>query len=959
MTIHSSQMLLISLLLLSLTTFHKTMSINDHKLCNEKDQQTLLSFKKGINDSYGELSTWSTENDCCAWQGVQCDNITKRVTELDLRGQGLTGEINLSILQLEFLSYLDLSLNGFDVINIPSTLHNITHKSNLFYLNLFFFCELHMDNLDWLSPHSSLKYLNLSGIDLHKVTNWLQVVNTLPSILELQLSQCKLNNPSIQYLNLSSLLTLDLSFNNFSSHLPSGFFNLTNNLTYLRFRISKIYGEIPSSLLNLRNLRYLDLVSNQLQGSVQDGIGQLAHIQYLDLSGNMLSGFIPSTLGNLSSLNYLSLANNNFSGEISKLTFSKLSSLDSLNLGSLNVVFHFDFEWVPPFQLQSLYLSNTNQGPNFPNWIYTQKSLQSLRLSSSRISMVDKLFWSFVGQISSLGLSNNSLSGDLSNRTLKCKWLHLNNNNFTGGLPNISPMAYSVDLSYNSFSGSIPHSWKNLKDLTDINLWNNKLSGEVLIHLFHLKQLATMNLGKNKFSGSIPINMSQNLEVVILRDNQFEGTMPPQLFNLPFLFHLDLANNKLTGSMPECAYNLTQMVTFHLDSWIAGVTFEWFTKGQDYYMDHTDPSRRTIDLSANNLSGKVPLELFHLVQVQTLNLSHNNFIGTIPKSIGGNLSSLEYLDIGQNNFSGQISEKTFSKLSNLDSLYLIGSNLVFQFDLDRVPPFQLRSLVLENTNIGPYFPSCIYNTQKSLHDLKLSSSGISLVNRNKFSSLVEGIPNVLDLSNNSMTEDISKLTLKCKRLLSDHNNFTGGLPNITPLAYLIDLSYNSFSGSIPHSWKNLKNLAYIDLWSNKLCGEALVHLSDWTQLRFMNLGRNEFSGTIPIKMPQYLEAVILRANQFEGIIPPQIFNLSDLFHLDLADNKLSGTIPKCIYNLTQMIFTSHEWTVATIELFTKGQEYYVEVNASRKTVDLSANNLSGELPLELFQLVQLNIFHRN
>jgi Leucine-rich repeat (LRR) protein len=350
------------------------MSINDHKLvqCNEKDEETLLIFKKGINDTYDMMSSWSTKKDCCAWEGVHCDNITKRVTELHLSNQYLKGEINLSILQLEFLSYLDLSFNDFDVINIPPTQHNITHKSILFYLDLSF-GTLDMDNLDWLSPHSSLKYLNLSGIDLHKVTNWLQVVNTLPSILELQLNQCNLNNPSIQYLNLSSLLTLDLSFNNFSSHLPSGFFNLTNNLTYLRFRISKIHGEIPSSLLNLRNLRYLDLVSNQLQGSVQDGIGQLAHIQYVDLSGNMLSGSVPSALGNLSSLHYLSLANNNFSGEISKLTFSKLSSLDSLNLGSLKVVFHFDFEWIPPFQLQSLYLPNTNQGPNFPNWIIYTK----------------------------------------------------------------------------------------------------------------------------------------------------------------------------------------------------------------------------------------------------------------------------------------------------------------------------------------------------------------------------------------------------------------------------------------------------------------------------------------------------------------------------------------------------------------------------------------------------------
>ncbi|WJX37840.1 hypothetical protein P8452_25566 [Trifolium repens] len=578
------------------------MSINAHKLvqCNEKDEETLLIFKKGINDTYDMMSSWSTKKDCCAWEGVHCDNITKRVTELDLHFQNLKGEINLSILQLEFLSYLDLSWNRFDVINIPATQHNITHPSNLFYLDLFSYSTtLHMDNLDWLSPLSSLKYLNLSRIDLHKETNWLQAVNTLPSLVELQLSYCDLNNfiinPSVnEYLNMSSLVTLDLSGNNITSQLPNWFFNLTKDLTYLDLLSSNIHGEIPSSLLNLHNLRVLDLSNNQLQGSIPDAIGQLENIQHLDLSHNqlqgsipdaigqleniqhfdlsynMLSGSIPSTLGNLSSLNYLSLSNNNFSDEISKLTFSKLSSLDSLDLASLNVVFHFDFEWVPPFQLQSLYLPNTNQGPNFPSWIYTQKSLQSLDLSSSGISLVDiNKFSSLIERISSeIILSNNSITGDISNLTLKCYSLYMDHNNFTGGLPNIlSPMAYVIDLSYNSFSGSIPHSWNSLEDLLHINLWNNRLSGEVPRHFFDLRHVQAINLGKNYFSGTIPSKMSTQLQVLILRSNQFEGNIPTQLFNLTYLFHLDLAHNKLSGSMPECAYNLTDMVTFHMDSW--------------------------------------------------------------------------------------------------------------------------------------------------------------------------------------------------------------------------------------------------------------------------------------------------------------------------------------------------------------------------------------------------------
>ncbi|RHN66953.1 putative leucine-rich repeat-containing, plant-type, leucine-rich repeat domain, L [Medicago truncatula] len=651
MAILTTQMSLLFLLLLSITTFHITMCSNhtlvrcneNHTLvrCNEKDRETLLTFKQGINDSFGMISTWSTEKDCCSWEGVHCDNITGRVIEIDLKGEPfdgvhdpvkvLKGEMNFCILELEFLSYLDLSFNEFDVISIPSIQNNITHSSNLFYLDLHpptF--TLHMDNLDWLSPHSSLKYLNLSWIDLHKETNWLQIVNSLPSLLELELSGCNLNNfPSVEYLNLPSLVTLSLSFNNFTSHIPDGFFNLTKDLTSLDLSYSNIHGEIPSSLLNLQNLRQLHLSNNQLQGS------------------------IPSTLGNLSSLISLSIGSNNFSGEISQFFFSKLSSLNHLDLSNSNFEFQFDLDWVPPFQLHTLSLNNITQGPNFPSWIYTQKSLQNLDISSAGISLVDRYkFSSLIERISFyIVLSNNSIAEDISNLTLNCSVLRLDHNNFTGGLPNLSPKPAIVDLSYNSFSRSIPHSWKNLSELRVMNLWNNKLSGELPLYISNWKELQDMNLGKNEFSGNIPVGMSQNLRVVILRANKFEGIIPRQLFNLSYLFHLDLAHNKLSGSLPHFVYNLTQMDTDHVDLWY-DTTIDLFTKGQ-YYVCDVNPDRRTIDLSANHLTGEVPLELFRLVQVQSLNLSHNSFKGTIPKTIGG-MKKMESLDLSNNKFFGEI-----------------------------------------------------------------------------------------------------------------------------------------------------------------------------------------------------------------------------------------------------------------------------------------------------------------
>ncbi|XP_058782334.1 receptor-like protein EIX1 [Vicia villosa] len=716
MTTLTTQMSFLLLLLLSITIFYRSLSINDHRMvsCHEKDREILLTFKKGIIDHNGRISTWTTENDCCSWEGIHCDNITARVTRVEL-SKYLKGEMNLFILKLEFLSHLDLSFNDFDRISIPSNHQNITHVSKLLYLDLSWNDFIHMDNLDWLSPLSSLKYLNLEGIDLHKETNRLQAVGQIPSLLELRLLGCNLKNlklnPSIEYLNFSSLITLDLSLNNITSHLPNAFFNLTKDITYLYLSHNNIPGEIPSSLLNLRNLRHLDLSHNQLGGSILNEIGQLPHIETLDLSMNMLSGFIPPSLGNLSSLRYLDLSSNNLCGEISKTTFSKLKSLDSLDLGSLNVVFEFDFDWVPPFQLYCLVLSHTNQGPNFPSWIYTQKSLEILDLSSSGISIVDKnKFLSFIQGIFNLHLSNNSISVDISNLTLKGVSFKLDHNNFTGELPNISPMAIFVDLSYNSFSGSIPHTWNNLRKLQVINLWSNRLSGEISLDLFN-SNLYFINLGENEFSGAIPIMMSKYLELIILRANKFEGNIPPQLFKLSYLSHLDLAHNKLSGSIPKCVYNLTHMVTFNMNVWWMSVVLELFTKGQ-HYLYTIDPKRRTIDLSSNSLSGDLPSELFELVQVQTLNLSHNDFTGTIPKTIGG-MKNMESLDLSSNKLYGEIPQSMIL-LNFLEYLNLSNNNLKGKIPIGTQLQSFNASSYIENPNLcGAPLNNCTTEEESS------------------------------------------------------------------------------------------------------------------------------------------------------------------------------------------------------------------------------------------------------
>ena len=345
-------------------TFHKGICSTS---CNAKDQSALLIFKRGVVDRSNMLSSWSNEEDCCAWKGVQCDNMTGRVTRLDLNQENLEGEINLSLLQIEFLTYLDLSLNAFTGLSLPSTLNQSlvtpsdTHAnfSSLKYLDLSFNEDLHLDNLQWLSQLSSLKYLNLSLISLENETNWLQTMAMHPSLLELRLASCHLKNisPSVKFVNFTSLVTLDLSGNYFDSELPYWIFNLSNDISHIDLSFNTIQGQIPKSLLNLQNLKYLGLDNNEFTGPIPDWLGEHQHLQHLGLIQNMFSGSIPSSLGNLTSLNQLTVSSDLLSGNLPN-TIGQLFNLRRLYIGgSLSGVLsekHFS----KLFNLESLVLNS-------------------------------------------------------------------------------------------------------------------------------------------------------------------------------------------------------------------------------------------------------------------------------------------------------------------------------------------------------------------------------------------------------------------------------------------------------------------------------------------------------------------------------------------------------------------------------------------------------------------------
>ncbi|KAF2300641.1 hypothetical protein GH714_014879 [Hevea brasiliensis] len=436
-------------------------SMNVQIRCLQIERKVLLDFKQGLTDPSGRLSSWVGE-ECCQWDGLTCNNLTGHVIKLDLRNplqsdeaghqeSALRGKINSSLLYLEYLDYLDLSLNDFEGSQIPGFIGsfrslnylNLSHAkfggtippllgnmSSLHFLDLHAFSDsdhlLNAKDLHWLTGLSSLEYLDLGGIDLGSVVNWLDVVNMLPSLLELRLQDCNLQNlpHSLPFVNFTSLSVIDLSRNLFNSPMPAWLFNITN-LEDIPFSASNLTGPLPNTLTNIISLQHLDLSDqflegqNRFWGSLPETIGSLSSLEAISMFGNPTNGSIPESMGQLSKLIVMNFGQTLWKGTISERHFLNITRLENLEISSTSLKKSLNFnvgsQWNPPFKLKSIILAHIQAGPMFPEWVQTQNDLTRLFLNDIEISStLPDWFWSWCSQhIDDLDLAHNQIRGTL------------------------------------------------------------------------------------------------------------------------------------------------------------------------------------------------------------------------------------------------------------------------------------------------------------------------------------------------------------------------------------------------------------------------------------------------------------------------------------------------------------------------------------------------------------------
>ncbi|KAG8375962.1 hypothetical protein BUALT_Bualt09G0013700 [Buddleja alternifolia] len=311
-------------------------------------------------------------------------------------------------------------------------------------------------------------------------------------------------------------------------------------------------------------------------------------------------------------------------------------------------------------------------------------------------------------------------------------------------------------------------------------------------------------------------------------------------------------------------------------------------------------SLKILSLSNNNLTGTINPELSLIPNLEMLNLSKNSLSGNIPSSVS-NISSLQFLDLSHNSLSGPLLDNMFQNCFSLRYLSLAGN-------------------ILEGP-IPTSLPRC-----STLNHLNLSNNHLS--GNPDFSGGIWSLTRLrtLDLSKNVLSGSIPvgiSVLHNLKELFLHGNQFSGSLPadiGLCPHLSKIDFSNNLITATLPESLQRLNALKLLSLSNNFLTGEFPQWIGQLSSLEYLDFSNNGLIGSLPTSMGDLksLKLLSLSNNKLNGSIPDGLFDM-ELDELDLSRNELTGFIPH-----------------ASSKLF-----------ESLQILDLSANNLKGDIPAEM------------
>ncbi|KAJ8540134.1 hypothetical protein K7X08_026523 [Anisodus acutangulus] len=528
-----------------------------------------------------------------------------------------------------------------------------------------------------------------------------------------------------------------------------------------------------------------------------------------------------------------------------------------------------------------------------------------------------------------------------------------------------------LDLSYNVFDTSrIPDFIGSFPRLEYLNLQYANFFGEIPHTFGNLTNLQILVLGGNY--NLVVKNLEWLPRLPFLRDLDLYGILIEninwlqQISKSPSLEKLNLGGCDLPDPIISTSHlsinvssRLLSSLNLHSNK-LSSSTFGWLFNLSTRFT--------TIDLSYNDLAGPIPEAFEYMQHLEVIDLAENTLEGGLPKSFG-NLSLLKALNLSSNKLNQPLPEFLLSLSGkaekSLEELRLSNNHLSGSFpDITRFS--SLKSLYLQENQLNGSFLESYGQTSKiKVLDLSLNQITGSLPNLATFLALRE-----LRLNNNQfkgiLPQSVGQLS-KLERLRVNSNFLEGSiteshLSNLSNLKEL-DLSYNSFSFQLGPNWlppfeldilslsrcdmghhfpqwlRTQKTYSHLDISFGGISAVAPNWFWDLSpEIMYFNISNNKISGEIPDLYPKFVAS-----------------EESNFPIMDFSSNNLSGLVPSFPSNLETLNLSKNKF-VGSISFLCK------IANPLFRTIDLSNNLLSGELPnclMKFEELAILNLANNN
>ncbi|KAL3894128.1 MAG: hypothetical protein SGCHY_005453, partial [Lobulomycetales sp.] len=536
-----------------------------------------------------------------------------------MNGTSLAGNIEEStICQLTNLTELRLLLTKVGG-KLPSCLSELPLR--IFDISatqiegeLFSLCSL--ENLEYFATRSA------------DVSGELSCIWKLPKLKVVDLDFCTDIKTTLdpEMCDRTSLQSIRLMNTDTSGVIPRCLGRLTS-LTELILRNTAVTGEIYEELCDLVNLQILNLRDTSIGGTIGECIGGLSKLTFFSVRRTNLGGQISAaSLCQMTDLEVFDVRETSISGRISEC-IGQLSYLQQFVVRASSFAGTFPPE-ICNCPLAAIDIAQTLIEGQIPECIGTMLSLKYLDVGFTRLS----------GPIPpTIGDAVNLEHLSFGERG----WQPPGPAKFTGHFPNIDKLEKLLNL-----YASVPTLQGPLPDMNHLNL---------LSCTFH-----DTGMCKPKGWGRPIFGRCTFSEVASCRECEFLNSWQPQIFPSPHDC-CQLGDDTITCDDQK----VTKLLLPGRLSPSAGPLSTRFYQ--------TLESLEELDLSNNQLSGKITHDVANLLYLEKLNISHNRLDGNIPEELGW-LTKLEKADLQHNSFSGKVPQ-SFTFLKKLDSLYLNNNKL--------------------------------------------------------------------------------------------------------------------------------------------------------------------------------------------------------------------------------------------------------------------------------------------